>query len=328
MPQSGVSNQAMQIQAATASGLPGAQIPAAATTAPAVPPTSMATTTPVNPSMPMNTAGVPQTGLIGAEQAINTGVNQATGILGGAINQIAGPNAYTTGGSNAAKLQADLSGANGPAAAQAAQAQMQASPAAQYQFEQMQRATERSAAARGGLLGGNVATELQRNAAGIASQDFQNQFANLGAVADRGANMQSQADQIKAGLTRDIADTAYSAGIQKAGGRTNAGLSIAQNASNAANSISQILKDQGMVVSDMTAKDISTITDIIYNSGLQQSMDDKQLAAILANIAGGQASTVQQGNAAIGEANAAGTIGVGNAVQSGITQAIGAGLLG
>jgi len=290
----------------------------------------MTTTAVPQTPMPVVQSGatVPPTGLIGAEQAIGEGAGQATGILGSAVSQITGPNAYISGGMNAAKLQADLSGANGPAAAQAAQAQIQASPAAQYQLDQMQRATERSAAARGGLLGGNVATELQRNAAGIASQDFQNQFANLGSVADRGANMQSQADQIKAGLTRDIADTAYSAGIQRSGLRMGAGQSIAQNASNAASSMSKMLQDQGMVVSDMVAKDISTITDIIYNSGLQQSMDDKQLAAILANIAGGQASTVQQGQAGIGESNAAGTIGVGNAIQSGMTQAIGAGLLG
>lgn len=291
---------------------------------------AMTTAVPATNPMPVVPSGsaVPPTGLIGAEQAINTGAAQAGGILGGAVSTLGAPNAYTAGGANAAKLQADLSGANGPAAAQAAQAQMQSSPAAQYQFDQMQRATERSAAARGGLLGGNVATELQRNAAGIASQDFQNQFANLGTVADRGATMQSQADQIKAGLTRDIADTAYSAGIQKSGLRMSAGQSIAQNAANAASSISKMLQDQGMVVSDMVAKDISTITDIIYNSGLQQSMDDKQLAAILANIAGGQASTVQQGQAGIGDANAAGTIGMGNALQTGITQAIGAGLLG
>jgi len=71
MPQSGVSNQAMQMQAAIASGLPGAQIPVAAPVAqvPQAPLTAMSTTAPVNPSMPMNTAGVPQTGLIGAEQA-------------------------------------------------------------------------------------------------------------------------------------------------------------------------------------------------------------------------------------------------------------------
>jgi hypothetical protein len=328
MPQSGVPNSILPTQRATnviSSGV--APTGAATPAAPAAPLTPMTTTAPASSAMPVNTGIAPQTGLIGAEQAISGGASQATGILGNAVSTIGASNAYTAGGANAAKLQADLSGANGPEAAQAAQAQMRASPAAQYQFEQMQRATERSAAARGGLLGGNVATELQRNAAGIASQDFQNQFANLGAVADRGANMQSQADQIKAGLTRDIADTAYSAGIQKSGLRMDAGRSIAQNATNAANSISQILKDQGMVVSDMTAKDISTITDIIYNSGIQQSMDDKQLAAILANISGGQASTVAQGQAAIGAANAAGTIGTSNAIQSGITQAIGAGLI-
>ena len=272
-------------------------------------------------------AGIPPTGLMGAEQAISTGASQAGGLLGGAINQIAAPNAYTTGGAGAAKLQADLSGANGPAAAAAAEAQLSHSPAAQYQMEQMQRATERSAAARGGLLGGNVAQELQRNAAGIASQDFQNQFANLGTVADRGANMQSQEDQIKASLTRDLADTAYSAGIQRGGLRMDAVKAIAQNASQAALGVSDLLKEQGVVLSDMAAKDISTITDIIYQSGLQDSAGSQQLAAILANIAGGQASTAFQGQSDIGAANAAGTIGVGNAIQGGLTQAIGAGLI-
>jgi len=328
IPQSGVSNQAMQMQSAVASGLPGAQIPAATPAAPGVPLTTMGTAAPANPSMPMNTAGVPQTGLIGAEQSINQGAAQAGGILGGAINQITSPNAYTQGGTGAAKLQADLSGANGPAAAAAAQATMTQSPAAQYQMEQMQRATERSAAARGGLLGGNVATELQRNAAGIASQDFQNQFANLGTVADRGANMQTMSDQIKASLTRDLADTAYSAGLNKGGLRMDAGKAIAQNASQAASGIADLLSQQGITLSDMASKDISTITDIIYQSGMQDSAGSQQLAAILANIAGGQASTVAQGQANIGAANAAGTIGTANAIQGGITQAIGAGLLG
>lgn len=265
---------------------------------------------------------VPPTGLIGSELAINAGAQQASGILGNAINSITAPNAYTQGGSGAAQMQADLTGANGPEAQQAAQLQMQSSPAAQYQLEQMQRATERSAAARGGLMGGNVLQELQRNAAGIASQDYQNQFANLGSVADRGANMQSQSDSIKAGLSRDLADTAFSAGIQTAGGRTNAGQAIAQNAQQAASSISNLLNQQGIAVSDMMAKDISTITDMIYQSGLQESMGSQQLAAILANISGGQSSIVAGGQAQIGASNAAGTIGVGNAIQQGIQQGV------
>lgn len=322
IPYAGVPNLGAQ------SVLPASQPVMAANTITAASNTPMTTTAPTNTTMPVNTAGVPPTGLIGAEQAITGGVNAATGILGNAVNQITAPNAYTAGGMNAAQVQADLSGANGPVKQQAAITAYQNNPAMKYQMDQVIKGRERSAAAQGGLFSGNTGLELNKDLAGIMSQNFQQDFNNLGAVADRGANMQSQADQIKAGLTRDIADTAYSAGIQRAGFRTSAGNAIAQNASNAANSISQILKEQGMAVSDMTAKDISTITDIIYNSGIQQSMDDKQLAAILANIAGGQGSTVQQGNAAIGEANAAGTIGVGNAIQGGLTQAIGAGLLG
>lgn len=276
----------------------------------------------------------PPTGLIGSEQALNLG--QA-----GAINAInTGTQTARTdiqsaiGGidqNNAAKLQADLTGANGPAAQASAQQLIQQSPAAKYQMEQTLRATERSAAARGGLLGGNVALELQRNAAGIASQDYQNQFANLGTVADRTLNQ----GVIKAGLAKDLASAAQSAGIQTAGimgstagqiaqGRSAAGYAIAQNAQQAASNISNLLSQQGVAVSDMLAKDISTVTDMIYQAGAQDSLDSKNLAAILANIAGGQASTVAQGQAAIGEANAAGTLGVANAIQSGITQGIAA----
>lgn len=263
----------------------------------------------VNPSI--QTGAVPQTGLIGAEQALNAGVMGATG----AINQA------MTGldGNNAQKMQADLTGANGPEAQALAQQQFQQSAATTYQMDQMQRATERSAAARGGLLGGNVLQELQRNAAGIASQDYQNQFANLGEVATR----QSAQDQFKAGLYRDLADTAMSAGITRAGMRTQAGQQIAQTATQAAGNISNLLNQQGVVISDMMAKDISTLTDMIYQSGMQESMNSQQLAAMLANIAGGQASTVQAGNIGIGNANAAGAIGVGNAIQSGIQQGVG-----
>lgn len=290
--------------------------------------TPMTTTSVPTTPMPASTAGAPRTGLIGAEQALNTGVNQARSDITGAMNTVTAPNAYTLGGGNAAKLQADLSGANGPEAAAAAQAQFQQSPAAQYQMEQMQRATERSAAARGGLMGGNVLQELQRNAAGIAAQDYQNQFANLGSVADRGANMQSMADQLKASLSRDLADTAMSAGVNTAGLRMDAGAAIANNATQAASQISNLLNQQGITISDMTAKDISTLTDIIYQSGLSQTMNTSNLAAILANIAGGQASTVAQGNAQIGAANAAGEIGKNTALQNAIGQAISTGLMG
>jgi len=285
----------------------------------------------INPNA--TNAQVPATGLIGSEQALQGGLMGGINAINNGVTQANTNINSAIGGvdeNSAAKLQADLTGANGPAAKAAAQDSFAQSPAAAYQQEQMQRATERSAAAKGGLLSGNTLTELQRNAAGIASQDYQNQFANLGTVADRTL----QNNTLKASLKRDLADTAMSAGINTGGiitqtaqqvaqGRTDAGQAIAKNATQAASQISSLLNQQGIVVSDAFAKDISNITDMIYQAGIQDSASSQNLAAILANIAGGQASTVAQGQAKIGEANAAGTIGVANAIQGGIQQGIG-----
>lgn len=410
--------------------------------------------------VPQGNFVVPQTGLIGSEQAIMSGHNAAVGTLGQGYGQAqgylqnmlgslgsSGAGEYTpsaaqvkfgggadikntldsiqggidTGrgninqafnegvgalsgynqGQGAMKMQADLSGANGQEAQQAAYAAYQSSPAMQYQMDQMQKATERSAAARGGLLGGNVLTELQRNASGIASQDYQNQFNNLGQVAQTGLGAASQIAGLKgnqgateaglvgqmagiqgnlagqkmgiegnlaatamsgqnnlaaqsmairgnrentilglrADMTNRLADIAQSAGLNTAGlytgtaqqlsqGRTQAGQAIAMNANQAASNISNMLSQSGVAVSDMMAKDISSITDMIYQSGMQEKIDSQQLAVILANISGGQASTAAQGYSNIGAANAAGTLGMANALQGGTEQLIASGALG
>jgi hypothetical protein len=312
----------------------------------------------------------PVTNFGGNVPSIQGGVNAVTGAIGQGVDQLG---AYAAQGEGAAKLQADLTGANGVEAQQAAYSAYQSSPAMQYQMDQMQRATERSAAAQGGLLGGNVLQELQRNAAGIASQDYQNQFNNMSQVTGTGlnaansiaglrgqeagnlaglhstkANIAGQLEQarigsqtqqtiannqMKANLNSELAGIAERAGLQTAGmitqtggllsqGRLDAGYGIAQNATQAASQISQLLTQQGMQVSDIMAKDISNITDMIYQAGAQDSLSSQNLAAILANIAGGQASTVAQGQAKIGEIEAAGQLGVGNAIQGGIQQGI------
>lgn len=405
---------------------------------------SSSTTPSFGPMPTFSAAGAPSVGGVNTDQ-ITSGLNQSRGQIntayGAADQALSGYNK----GQGALDLQAALSGANGPEAQAAAYAQYNSSPAMQYQMDQMQKATERSAAARGGLLGGNVLTELQRNASGIASQDYQNQFNNLGQVAQtglaaasqvaqnkqqqaateaglasnlagiqgglaqadlsgryglagqqmsgqnaltaaamqgeyglRGQQLGAQADLartdlsgryglagqqygaqadlirqqmqnqagmqqaelgVKANLTSQLADIASSAGInmaslytgtgqQLAQGRTQAGQAIAQNANQAASNISNMLAQNGVAVSDVMAKDISTITDMIYQSGMQEKVDSQQLAAILANIAGGQASTVAQGYSNIGAANAAGTLGMANALQGGTEQLIASGALG
>lgn len=270
----------------------GALPPATTTPVTAIP---VPTVTPTQTTpMPMNTTGAPPTGLIGSEQAlteglgaITSGAGQARADITGVLNEFNDPNAFKN------------------------------SAATEYLLGQSQRAIERSAAARGGLLGGNVLQELQRNAIGLASQDYNNQF------------------NIKAGLADRLAGIAENAGIQTAGlkatvgaGRYQAGRDIAQNATQAASQISNLLNQQGANISDITKNDITTITNMIYQSGLQNKIDAQQLATILANISGGQASQMSQGYQNLGAAQAAGIMGVGNAIQSGITQGIATGVLG
>lgn len=330
-----------------------------------------------------------------------------------AINKgVASFDSYSQGGSNAQKLYDDLTGVNGQQAQAAAQAAYQSSPALQYQMEQMQKQVERSAAAKGGLLSGRAMLELQRNAQGLASQDY---FKNLGAIgesANRGlsaasqignlrssqaqmgaqlqgiglqaqAQYEAQKEQIRAdiaskisslsesrglnlgamrtalgqgsaaatmGAAKDIAgirsntaggiaDIRFNAGSNLAGmkygfgqdvatGRSAAGQAIAQNATQAATNISNMLNQQGIGVSDMMNKDISSITDMIYQSGMQDKVDMQNLAALIANINGGQATNVMQGNQAIGAAQAAGQLGIGNAAQNAMQQGIQLGAFG
>jgi len=62
---------------------------------------------------------------------------------------------------------------------QAFEQQFTASPGYQYNLQQQQGAINNSAAAKGGLTGGNTLMALQSNASGLANQDYQQYIANL-----------------------------------------------------------------------------------------------------------------------------------------------------
>ena len=111
---------------------------------------------------------------------------------------------YSQVGQQALGQQAALSGALGQ---QAFQQAYQESPQMQFLREQGERAALRTAAARGGVGGGNVMKELARYSTGLASQDLQNQIQNLQALGGQGlqatgqqARLGSQAGQLQAGL--------------------------------------------------------------------------------------------------------------------------------
>lgn len=277
-------------------------------------------------------------GQVGATSAINTGAAGAAGALnsiGGLTGQL---DQFGATGVNAQNQMAGLTGTGTPEQNAAALAAYKASPGYNYVLDQTQRATERSAAARGGLLGGNVALELQKNAMGLASTDYQNQFNNLNTVASNGLNAATTATGIKADAKSRLAELSQSTGLnlgnlitgtadQKAGYRYQAGQDIAANASQAATSIADLLNKQGIQVSDAISKDISSITDMIYQSGMQDKIDNQNLAALLANINGGQATNVLQGQTSIGAAQAQGAKDLNSALQGGIENAFSSGLI-
>ena len=287
---------------------------------------------------PMPASGVPQTGLIGSEQAIlggftgamgalDQGVGTANNLLGAYANQVT-PSGVQNAGANATQMQAALTGALGVDAQNSAFQNYNTSPALGYQTQQVNQALERSAAAKGGLLSGNVLSEIGKQTQGLYQQDFQNNFNNLGTVSDQGLSIASRIADLNNSYGQNKAQLYSQTGQQLGAGRTNAGLAIAQNASNTASGISQLLKEQGVGISESMAGDITTISNLIHEAGLQDSIDAKNLAQILANISTGSASNIQQGYENVGNAQAAGILGTNSAIQKGLNQAVGLGAFG
>jgi len=141
---------------------------------------------------------------------ISTAIGQGVGTLSPFIDP----------GQKAQQQQAALSGALGPEAQAQAFAAFQESPGQSFLREQAERATTRNAAAIGGLGGGNVRRELQRQAIGLAQQDFQNQFNRLGAVTGQGLQAAGQVGQLRgqqAGLTGQLGAAGAQLGGQGAG---------------------------------------------------------------------------------------------------------------
>lgn len=180
---------------------------------------------PSGAGMPVAQPGMaaPPIGLIGSEQALMGGSSAAIDALLGGFNQARGalqPVSVDMGnvsssiaqgvqgasgsiaqgisgsgavlqpwqrpGLQAFDLQAALSGALGPQAQAQAYSTFQSSPGQQFLRDRAEQALLRNSAALGGLGGGRVRQELQRQAIGEAQQDFGNAFNRIGTVAQGG----------------------------------------------------------------------------------------------------------------------------------------------
>ncbi len=218
-------------------------------------------------------------------------------------------------GIQAQQLQAALSGTLGQQAQQQAYNNFTASPGQQWLQEQAERGTTRNAAAIGGLGGGNVRAELQRQAMGLAQQDMQNQFNNAGAVADRGMqgaslannlyNMQGQAatsagaqhagvesSNIGASASGRAAQIAADAGLKRDAGlyAFTAGQNIGDNRAATTSALAQLANMQGSGLSDLQGGYTGNIANLLTGAGGAQASSNANLSNLLANLASGNQS--------------------------------------
>lgn len=293
--------------------------------------------------------GIPQTGLIGSEQALRAGlagslgaleqsanlgrrdIERGIGMVGGALaggqrdvgraigrgaGQLRG---FQRPGELAMTSQAAMAGALGPEEQARAFAEFRESPEQAYIRERGERAVLRGAAATGGLGGGRVLQELQRQGQGLAAQDIQNRFARLGEVAGRGltaAGQQAQLAGQEAGIIGQLAGQRAGLGAQMtqqqaelasrgglagaemiggisrdvAGGRTRAGEIMSQQIGSTTSALSNLMQQQGAGIAGTIQQAGSNIANLLSGAAEAQAAGNEQLATLLANIASGQAS--------------------------------------
>jgi len=234
---------------------------------------------------------IPQTGLIGSEQALQGGLTGALGAIGGGAD-LAGSflDPFAAGGTAAFNQQVALSGAGGaPAQAQAFQ-DFTASPGQQFLQDQGQQALLRGSSAIGGLGGGNVRRELVRQGVGFAQQDFGNQFNRLGSLSQLGSGAVGQQANIAQRVGEIGGQAILGTGQNLATGRTRAGEGIAAATGATGSALANLINAQGAGVSDILGQGTGSLANILAQAGLTGQASQEQLATLLANISTGSAS--------------------------------------
>jgi hypothetical protein len=117
-------------------------------------------------------------------------------------------------------------------------------PAYQFRQQESQRALERSAAARGGLLSGQFAKALQERSQGLASEEFGNAFNRLSGVVGMG----QQAGQQLTGLRERTGERMLNMTAGRAENRAQAGRLQAGISQGFAGSLADLMRSRGDAV--------------------------------------------------------------------------------
>jgi hypothetical protein len=222
-----------------------------------------------NPQTGQFEPDVPQTGLIGSEQALRGGLQASVGAL----------EPFTMGGAGATNIRAALTGALGPEAQSQAFTQFQQDPGTQFLREQGEQSVLRGASAIGGLGGGNVRRALTRFGQGLAQQGLQQRFQNLGDVSQQALGASTNVADLLRGTARDVSQ-----------GRLQTGRDIASQIGGTTSALSDLISRQGSGLADITGTGGINLANLLQGAGAAQAGGQTDLATILANIATQQGS--------------------------------------
>lgn len=258
----------------------------------------------------VDTTGI---GFSGATEAIQQGLGGGLAALRAGTAQARSEyTPYSQAGQAAMQKEAALSGALGPEAQAAAQAEFTESPGQKYLREQQEKALLRSAAATGGLGGGRVLTALQEQAAGIAGTQQQQYLENLRNIAVRG----QQAAGSLAGLSQQLgvseADLMRMSSSEQAALAERTGLNVAnlQQTIQSAQAANQMGLGQGLAnIRAGTTADITGVQQGLAGTGLTAQQNISQILANLATQSGTNLANLQT---QYGAAQAAGTAAASN----------------
>lgn len=252
--------------------------------------------------------------LSGGASDLSRNANIAQGTLNSRFNQAVDPlTGFQSTGEQANQLQAALTGALGPQAQAEAIANFQRSPGQDFLLEEAERATLRNAAAIGGLGGGNVRRELQRQAIGIANQNFNDRIAQLAGISGQGLQAAGQIGQLRAnqgttsaGISQQLGRDLSNIRGDQAQLQAQAGLSGINTAGNVANLLSggagqqaqlaqnaaEIERATGLSLADLSNRTGLSVADIVSNIGQTSAGLRTQAGRDLANAIQGTTSGV------------------------------------
>lgn len=222
-------------------------------------------------------------GAAGARQDIQTGVGRALAPL----------QPLQETGLQAQQRAAALSGGLGPEAQQQAISEFQASPGQQFLLEEAERASVRNAAATGGLGGGNIRRELQRQAIGFASQGLQQQIQNQLALGQTGIAAAQGISGLEAGQGEALANITGQRGVN----------------------LANIQQQLGSQLGGVTQQEGINQANLTTQLGQQLAQSRQQQAIAAGNVAIGAGTQQAELAGQAGAAQAAGILGQGAAQQ-------------